>query len=235
MKPHRFNEAAPLILAVDTTHEFGSLALLRGERTLEEIALHSPSGFAHVVYGQLSALLDRSAVRLESIDCFAAASGPGSFTGVRVGLACVKGLAAALGKPAVAVSNLQAIATFGNAPLRAVILDARRGEIYGAVYDAKGNLISPEVVTKLADWLASFPPSFSKAELEFVSTDFAPFGEALAVAGFAGAQQIAAPHVLAAAIGRIALAQFLRGQACDPAALDANYVRRSDAELFWKE
>ncbi len=72
------------------------------------------------------------------VDCFAAASGPGSFTGVRVGLACVKGLAEALGKPAVAVSNLRAIASFGTAPWRAVVLDARRGEIYGAVYDAAG-------------------------------------------------------------------------------------------------
>jgi tRNA threonylcarbamoyladenosine biosynthesis protein TsaB len=225
----------PLILAVDTTHEFGSLALLRGERTVEEVEVHSPSGFGHVIYGHLSALLERSAVRLESINCFAAASGPGSFTGVRVGLACVKGLSAALGKPAVAVSNLQALATFGNAPLRAVVLDARRGEIYGAVYDAKGRLISPEVVTKLEDWLAAVAASFPKSELEFVSTDLTPFGESLAAAGFAGALLIAAPRALAAAIARIALARFLRGQACDPAALDANYVRRSDAELFWKD
>jgi tRNA threonylcarbamoyladenosine biosynthesis protein TsaB len=230
---------SPLILAVDTTHEFGSLALLRGERTVEEIALHAPAGFAHVIYGHLAALLERHGFNLESIDCFAAASGPGSFTGVRVGLACVKGLAAALGKPAVAVSNLEAMATFGDGSLRAVLMDARRGQIYGAVYDAQGNLVSPEVVAKLADWLASlpasFPPSFSKAELEFVSTEFTPFGEALEAAGFAGAPLVTAPHALAAAIARIALARFLRGEACDPATIDANYVRRSDAELFWTE
>jgi tRNA threonylcarbamoyladenosine biosynthesis protein TsaB len=228
-------EPSPLILAVDTTHEFGGLALLKGERILEEVEVHSPSGFAHVIYGHLSALLNRNAVCLESIDCFAAASGPGSFTGVRVGLACVKGLAAALGKPAVAVSNLQAIATFGNALLRGVVLDARRGEIYAAVYEAQGNLVSPEVVTKLDDWLVALAASFPKSELEFVSTDFAPLVETLAATGFAGTPLIAAPRALAAAIARIALAQFLRGQACDAAALDANYVRRSDAELFWKE
>ena len=72
-------------------------------------------------------------MRLEEIDCFAAASGPGSFTGVRVGLAAVKGLAEALGKPAVGISNLRALSLFGKAALRAVVLDARRGEVYGAV------------------------------------------------------------------------------------------------------
>ena len=59
-------------------------------------------------------------MKLADVDCFAAASGPGTFTGVRVALACVKGLAEAMGRPAVAVSNLQAVARYGTAPLRAV-------------------------------------------------------------------------------------------------------------------
>src|ERR1022692_920987 len=85
----RQTEAAwgPLVLAIDTTHEFGSLALLRGTETVDEVLLHAPTGFAHVLYPQLSRLLDRNGIALGSIDCFAAASGPGSFTGVRVGLA----------------------------------------------------------------------------------------------------------------------------------------------------
>jgi tRNA threonylcarbamoyladenosine biosynthesis protein TsaB len=221
----------PLILAIDTTHEFGSLALLRGEEPVEEALLHAPSGFAHVIYEHLAQLLNRHGVKPAAIDCFAAASGPGSFTGVRVGLACVKGLAEAVGKPAVAVSNLQALATFGSAPLRAVALDARRGEIYGAVYDRAGRLVGPEVVAKLPVWLASLPAG----ELEFVSADFTPFRAALAGTRFERAGIVTAPRALAAAIARIALGRFLLGEASDPAALDANYVRRSDAELFWKE
>ena len=92
-----------LILAVDTSSEYGSLALLRDSELVEEVALHAPKGFAHVLYGHLAELLERHAVKTADIDCFAAASGPGSFTGVRVGLACVKGLAEAVGRPAVAV------------------------------------------------------------------------------------------------------------------------------------
>lgn len=211
----------PRILAVDTTHEFGSIALAG-----DVVPLHSPSGFAHVIYPHIRELLERSGVRLDAIDCFAAASGPGSFTGVRVGLACIKGLAEATGKPAVAVSNLEAIATFGTAPLRAVLIDARRGDVYGAVYDTEGRLVVPETVGKLTDWLASLPT----VDLEFISTDFTAFG-----GGLPPAPRITAPRALAGAVAEIAAARLLRGEACDPAALDANYVRRSDAELFWKE
>jgi len=212
----------PLILALDTTHEFGSLALARGGQILEEVLLHEPKGFSRILYGQLEQLLARQAIAPAAIDCFAAASGPGSFTGVRVGLACVKGLAEALGKPAVAVSNLEALARFGTAPLRAVVIDARRGEIYGAVYSAQGELLSPEVVAPFESWLASLPPGVG----EFVCTDFQP--------PVPGASIVQAPRALAAAIAEIAAERLERGQACDPAALDANYVRRSDAELLFK-
>lgn len=223
--------AGPLVLALDTTHEFGSLALLRGEEILEELPLHAPTGFGHVLFEHLAALLARHGVEVGGIDCFAAASGPGSFTGVRVGLACVKGLAEAVAKPAVAVSNLQAVSCFGTAPLRAVMLDARREEIYGAVYDGAARLVSPEVVAKAAAWLEMLPVGVG----EFVSTDFTALREAMAGSRFASARMVTAPRALAGAIGRLAVAKLRCGEAGDPAALDANYVRRSDAELFWKE
>jgi tRNA threonylcarbamoyladenosine biosynthesis protein TsaB len=203
----------PRILALDTTHEHGSLALDPGG----EIELHAPDGFAHVIYARLAELLDAHGLRPADIDCFAAASGPGSFTGVRVGLACIKGLAEATGKPAIAISNLAAISTFGTAPLRAVAIDARRGEIYGAVYDSEARLVQPEVVTKLEDWLASVP-----AGAEFLSPDIEREGWRQT------------PRALAGAIARLARARHLRGESSDPAALDANYVRRSDAELLFK-
>ena len=165
---------------------------------------------------------------LAQVDGFAAASGPGSFTGVRIGLACIKGLAEATGKPAVAVSNLEALATFGTAARRAVVLDARRGEVYTAVYDAEGRVIQPERVLKLPEWLASLPDG----PLEFVSA-----GMDLDLMGtrFAGAHVVRSSHMLAGAVARIAFSKWQRGEASSPEALDANYVRRSDAELFWKE
>jgi tRNA threonylcarbamoyladenosine biosynthesis protein TsaB len=217
----------PCILAVDTTHEFGSLALARGVEVLEELPLHAPTGFAHVLYQHLGPLLRNHGLRIADVDCFAAASGPGSFTGVRVGLACVKGLAEALGKPAVAVSNLQALSTFGSAPLRAVVLDARRGEIYGAVYDAAARLVCAETVAKFPAWLATLPAGVP----EFISEDSLDLRSMLSGTSFETARITKAPRSLAAAIARLALDAVPQ----DPAALDANYVRRSDAELFWKD
>ena len=220
-----------MILALDTTHEFGSVALFSGSEVIDETLIHAPEGFGQVLYGHLSRLLERNGRSLRNVECFAAASGPGSFTGVRVGLACAKGLAEAEGRPVVAVSNLQALAAFGSAPLRAAVLDARRGEIYGGLYDAELNAAAPETVASFPLWLQSLPAG----PLEFVSLDFGPFRAALAGTAFAGASVIEAPRALAGAIARIADGRFRKGLAADPAAVDANYVRRSDAELFWKE
>ncbi len=220
-----------LILAVDTTHEFGSLALLRGRDPIDEVLLHSPEGFGQILFGRIADLLARHAARIADVDCFAASSGPGSFTGVRIGLACIKGLAEATGKPAIAISNLAAMATFGQSPLRAVVMDARRGEVYGAVYDASGAAVLPETVAPFTAWLDTLPPP----PIEFVSTDFVPFAPALAATRFAAATVTIAPRALAAAVGRLACDHLRAGEIIDPAGIDANYVRRSDAELFWKE
>ena len=220
-----------MILALDTTSEFGSVALVSSDGIVEEILLHSPEGFGHILHDHIARLLSRNGIALGRIDCFAAASGPGSFTGVRIGLAAVKGLAEAMSKPAVAVSNLQALAFHGSGQLRAPLIDARRGEVYGGLYDATLNPIAPEIVSSFPAWLATLP----SGDIEFVSVDFTPFQSALSGTRFANAASIAAPRALAGAIGQMARQRFARGEASDPAAIDANYIRRSDAELLWKD
>ena len=212
-----------MILAIDTTSEFGSLALVdKAGRVIDELSMRSPDGFSHVLYGHLTDFLARNHVGVAGISCFASAAGPGSFTGVRVGLAAVKGLAEAAGKPATAVSNLQALAAFGEMPLRATLLDARRGDIFGAVYNAKLEIVRPEVVMQLESWLETLPAE----NIEFISTE---------IEKFACAPRRLAPTALAGAIGQIAWQRQRKGEVGDPALLDANYVRRSDAELFWKD
>lgn len=221
---------SPLILAIDTTSELGSLALLRGAEVVEEVPMHAPRGFGDVLYAGLRGLLDRHRLDVREVDCFAAASGPGSFTGVRVGLACVKGLAEAVGRPAAGIPNLQAISCFGGGPLRAAVVDARRGEIYGAVYDSGARIVLPEVVAKIGEWLETLPDG-----VEFVTGECSMVREAVRGTRFEGARIVAAPRTLAGAIGRLAGEKLKSGENLDPAALDANYVRRSDAELFWRE
>jgi tRNA threonylcarbamoyladenosine biosynthesis protein TsaB len=219
----------PRILSIDTTAEFGSIALLDGD-AVAEVPLHSPEGFGHILFDQIALLLARTNRNISDIDCFASASGPGSFTGVRIGLTAAKGLAEASGKPVVAVSNLKAAASFGTTPLRAALLDARRGEVYGAVYDASLELVQEERVMKFPAWLEGLPGG-----VEFVGVHLAPFLPAISASRFREAPRTECPRTLAAAIARIARSEFRAGRALDPAAVDANYVRRSDAELLWKE
>jgi tRNA threonylcarbamoyladenosine biosynthesis protein TsaB len=219
------------ILALDTTNEFGSLALVRGDEVVAELPMHSAEGFGHLLFGRIAAILKNAGWNLAEIDCFAAAAGPGSFTGVRVGLSAAKGLAEALGKPAAAVSNLEAIAWHGTARLRAAVIDARRGQIYGAVYDSGLGEVSPETVAAFPAWLATLP----EGDLQFLSTDCSVFRAALAGTRFEKSPVLDVPRALAGAIGCIAAGRLRAGETGDPAALDANYVRRSDAELFWRE
>ncbi len=153
------------ILALDTTSEWGGVAVRSGGKNLVEMPIHAPDGFGHVLFPAIEDVLGKGNIRLEEIDCFAAASGPGSFTGVRIGLSAIKGLAAALNKPAVGISNLKVLASFGNLPLRATILDARRGQVYAAVYNARLEPVVPEAVLKLSDWLEGL----EAAELDFVT------------------------------------------------------------------
>ncbi len=219
------------IVAIDTTSESGSLALIENGNVLDEVSVLSAEGFGHVLFPQLELLLSRHGWSPAAVDCYAAAAGPGSFTGVRVGLAAIKGLGEALGKPVVAVSNLQAVAWHGTALLRAAVSDARRGEVYGAVYSASLELVSPERVLGFSAWVETLP----ETGLEFLSTDFSAFTAALAQTRFRDAPGRTVPRALAAAVGRIAADRLAAGLATSPAAADANYVRRSDAELYWKE
>src|SRR5580698_3715380 len=157
-----------LTLAVDTTAEFGSIALADEDGATgirEEVRVHAPQGFSQVLFGEIEALLKRHGVRLNEVELFAGASGPGSFTGVRVGLAAIKGLAEVLGRPVVAVSNLEALAGFGKTNARATIIDARRGEVYAALYDGAGNQIIPEEVLPIE----RFKESLEGREVEWIS------------------------------------------------------------------
>lgn len=214
------------ILAVDTTAEFGSIALADEHGVCEEVLLHQPQGFSGVLFQQIEALLERQDVKLAEIDLFAGASGPGSFTGVRIGLAAVKGLGEVLGRPVVAVSNLAALAEYGEADLRATVIDARRGEIFGALYGRDGVVVIPEQVIpfpRFLELLAGY-------RFEWIGAGFEPFLPALTGTEFETFPVVAAPRAIAGTIALVAA----RGPLTDAAAIEANYVRRSDAELLWK-
>src|ERR1700679_2528248 len=164
-----------LTLAMDTAAEIGSIELVHfgpdgDDHTIAQVRLQAPAGFAQTLFGELEVLLASQRIRLADIDLYAAASGPGSFTGVRVGLAAIKGLAEVAGKPAVGVSNLTALAEFGSAQLRAPLIDARRGEVFAALIDRDGAEIIPASVQTFAAFLARV----GDRTVEYISAGFDP-------------------------------------------------------------
>ncbi len=203
------------IIAIDTTSEFGSIALTENGAVVEEIEMHSTDGFGPVLFDLLVDLMKRHGWTYDSVGGYAAAAGPGSFTGVRVGLAAVKGLAEVCGARAAAVSNLQAMAVYGSAAIRAPFFDARRSEIFGGLFDSNCEPVAPETVQPFTSWLGSLPPG-----AELICRTPETFGvEATLV-----------PRSLASAVAKLAPRCWR-----DPASLDANYVRRSDANLNWTD
>ena len=214
------------VLAIDTAQEFGSLALAYGGELLEEVPLHAPDGFSGILFDQLQKLLRRNHMELKEVDLYAAAAGPGSFTGIRIGLSAAKSLAFANTKPCYGVSNLAAMANLGTEATRAAVIDARRGEVYGAVFGADPTL---EMVAPFPHWLAALPEGVR----EILAFDFSPFALALDASPYARASRTNCPRALAASVAELALERFRLGEDGDPALVDANYVRRSDAELLW--
>jgi tRNA threonylcarbamoyladenosine biosynthesis protein TsaB len=143
--------SSELILTVATATPTGSIALTRGEELLAEQILKPAGSHSDFLIPAIDDMLNRTGVVIEEIDAFASVVGPGAFTGLRVGVSTVKGLAQATGKPVICVSSLQALALQAPAadlPV-CVMLDARKGEVYSGLFQFRNGIpesMSPEQV-----------------------------------------------------------------------------------------
>ena len=146
-----------LILTIATATPIGSIALTRGEELLAELILKPVGSHSDFLISAIDEILNRTGVVIEEIDAFAAVVGPGAFTGLRVGVSTIKGLAQATGKPVIPVSSLTALAMQApdaGLPICAM-LDARKGEVYSALFQWRNGfpeqivseqVASPEIV-----------------------------------------------------------------------------------------
>lgn len=208
-----------LILALDTTTAAGSVALADDRRALEIAAVDPAQPVATRLPGDLVALLERHGVALRDLDLFAVATGPGSFTGLRIGIATMQGLALAEQKPLIGVSAFDALATSVDAPHVATWIDAWRNEIYATEY-ANGRQVIEPLVASPADVLAAM----RHRDAIFV-------GDA-AVKYRALLPRIVEPTpLLAGAIAALAFDRAEAGELPPPHAIRPIYVRRPDAEL----
>ena len=136
-----------LTLALDTSSPAGSLAVLRDERVIGTVSTWTDEIYSSRMFRHLEFLMKELSLTLDQFDLFAVAAGPGSFTGLRVGLAAVKGWAEVYRKPIAAVSGLEAVASQSHSrtSLVAPMLDAHRGQVYFGLYrrmDASGEDLS---------------------------------------------------------------------------------------------
>ena len=220
-----------LIVAVDTSGRKGSIALCRGDGdSFEVLQLTSLEGgmYSAQLMPRMAEALQQHRLDKTQVDGFVVVSGPGSFTGLRVGLSTVKGLCEILLKPLATVSMLEAVALVHGWDGQTVtaILDAGRGEIYVGEYQVSAGRASPvrEYIAKLDE----FASEAARVRGGLFTPD-AKVAEALQTTN-ACAMSIA--PVYADEIGRIGIRKLLAGETADPATIDVNYIRRSDAEIF---
>jgi tRNA threonylcarbamoyladenosine biosynthesis protein TsaB len=191
-------------------------------------------------------LLDRASISFEQIDLFAVDAGPGSFSGLRVGLTTVKAWAEVWRRPVAAVSGLEAMATQVSrlaAPdsLVAAVMDARRGQVFGGVFrsprDGSGELdpIGEEVVATADEFLELLRPQLGGGSGSVIACVLPEVIRPAFERQDLGCCRIeVVSNVLAPFIGQLGYAKALRGDVVDALHLDANYIRRSDAEMNWK-
>jgi tRNA threonylcarbamoyladenosine biosynthesis protein TsaB len=218
-----------LILALDTTTPAGSSALTSDEVVLCEDASNGRPP-AERLPRELMGLLDRAGRSLADVDVFAVATGPGSFTGLRIGIATMQGLAFAAGKPLVGVSGFQALAHLAEAEAGGIRIatwvDAWRGEVYAARY---GRDEAEAPIVAAPDALLS---ALEGTPTLFIGDGARTYAGAIRAKLGAGARIAANPvPLLAGTVARLAAEMALSGVRPHPHAIRPLYVRRTDAEL----
>ena len=243
-----------LILALDTSTRAGSVAVLRDRTLLGSLGIPPDEPYSASVPRDVQILLGQHCLALNQIDLFAVTAGPGSFTGLRVGLTAAKAWAEIFGRPIAAASGLEAIAAQAPAlpamplgTLLASVLDARRGQIFGGLYRPsatdRGALEDPVALEAVCEDVLMTAEEFLSLVLEqargsspvFVSPTPDLVRSALANLALKSAQVEEVSSLLAPVIGRLGYAKALRGEVVDALRLDANYLRRSDAESKWTD
>ncbi len=222
-----------LVLAVDTTTPSGSVALLEDDKLLGEIGLESAATHSARLLRSVDLLLGALGRPVRDVDAFAVAAGPGSFTGIRIGLGAVKALAFASGRPVAPVSALLALATkltSDGARLAAPIVDAKKGEIYAGLFEA-----GPDGLVEIVPQGAYAPDAFfarlpSRRVVAFAGSGLALYRSRLLPYVRDKARFPRRSAFIAAEVGRIGRDVVLRGEGVAAVSLEPIYFRRSQAE-----
>lgn len=228
-----------LVLALDTTTRAGSVAVVTDDRVLLERPGDAARTHAERLPGEILSALDEAGASIGDVEMFAVASGPGSFTGLRVGIATIQGLAVATSRGVMAVSALEALAQSASAgrsvgDLIAVWMDAYRHEVFSALYRVAGlEPYSQERLEEIEGPVASPPDAALARWLGLGHRPNVWIGDGSAVYStvIEGIGEVRTTAPIAGAIGRIAISRRRARGTIDPAAIQPLYVRRPYAEV----
>jgi tRNA threonylcarbamoyladenosine biosynthesis protein TsaB len=224
-----------IILAFDTATKIGSVAITYEDQLIISCTKKSNISYSKRLLSSIELTLKQASLTLEDMSGFGVTIGPGSFTGLRIGLSIAKGLAYATGKPLVGVSTLEAMA-FGLpfVPyLICPVIDARKGEVYAGFYKNQGQTLlktSPEMVLSPRDLCQYInePVLFLGDGIE-VYRDF--FKQGLKDEAFFVAEGRRGP--VGACVALLAFEKMKEGQTEDIGSIKPRYIRRSEAEIRW--
>jgi tRNA threonylcarbamoyladenosine biosynthesis protein TsaB len=228
-----------LVLALDTTTRQGSVALARDGGVVAVYAGDAAITHGERLPGDLMRLFDAHDLRVSDVDLFAVASGPGSLTGLRIGIATMQGFALAHGKPLVGISALDAVhdsrhslspqpSALSPDSEVAIWMDAGRGQVFSARYK-NGDVVEPALADTPADLLARWAEEGTHPVL--FAGDGAIAYRDLIRAAVSGAQIVEPLPPLAPSIARLAERHLHQYGPSAPDAIRPVYVRRSDVEL----
>lgn len=230
-----------VLLAVDTCEARGGVAVRKDGASVGMQVHSGDEDYSEWLLPAVDRALSEAGIGMRQVEVLAVATGPGSFTGLRVGLTTVKAWAEVYGAPVVGVSRMEAIARQAGDDRRsvAVFCNAHRGQLFGAVYrrdEDRMARVGDEVVISPESFLQSVSELAGDVPVTWVSPDPQMITQ---LEGWQGrsiigdVMQFREPQ-LSSSIAEIAEERAARGEFSDPLLLDANYVRRSDAEIFWK-
>jgi len=250
------NDKEPLILAIETATRAGGVALARGREILWSGSGDAAASHSTDLIGTIAAGLKNTENKLSDVDLFAAARGPGSFTGLRIGLATIKSFGACTGKACAGISTLAAVAHAAGTSARTIsLLPAGRGELFAQSFSVHGEEVRELDVAAHLTLIAILEKYGAEPDLvwtgegaqlnsvalgESARTRNRPFNDQSrngASQGQKGWRLVAGVDPLAISIAALALDAYRHGDTTSPDGLQAVYVRASDAEIneLWQQ
>lgn len=229
------------ILAIESATNVASVALVTTDTILAEISLNTGKTHSQRLMPLLAKMMEEAELELADLDGIAVSGGPGSFTGLRIGMATAKGLAYASQKPLILVSTLDSLAYnyAGSAVVICPILNARKNEVYTALYKTNNDGDLEEIVSKRAvppKELVELIKNLDE-EVIFLGDGVPIFGDFL-LAELGQKGKLALPLLSvprAATLGWLGLKKYKKGETADLAAAKPFYIRPSEAEVKWKQ